>query len=148
MARSGTHLFQGWQLKMHESRPATVLYVEDESLILDVMSLSLEDAGFQVVTAENGAAALDALDDDPDAFCALVTDINLGRGPDGWEVAKHARALKHDLPVVYVSGASGHEWTRRGVPNSVLVAKPFTPTRLVNALASLLTGNFASCLTW
>lgn len=116
----------------------SVLYVEDEPLIRDLAAMALEEAGFDVVVAENGAAALDMLDDDADPFCAVVTDVNLGAGPDGWEVARHARQLNRCLPVVYVSGAGGHEWKSKGVPNSVMITKPFTPTQIVILIVSLL----------
>jgi DNA-binding response OmpR family regulator len=115
-----------------------VLFVEDEVIIRELAAMALEAAGFDVVTAENGAAAFDALDDSADPFCAVITDVNLGVGPDGWAVARRARELNHALPVVYVTGASGHEWKSKGVPQSVMIAKPFNPAQIVVALASLL----------
>jgi hypothetical protein len=44
----------------------------------------------------------------------LVTDINLGEGPDGWDVARQARELIPNLPTGYVSGAIEHEWASHG----------------------------------
>jgi DNA-binding response OmpR family regulator len=121
------------------TRPTTaVLYVEDEILIREVSAVALEEAGFNVVMAENGAEAIDALDDNADPFCAIVTDVNLGGGPDGWEVARRARELKQTLPVVYVSGGSGHEWRSKGVPNSVMITKPFSPAQILAAILTLL----------
>jgi len=117
---------------------AAVLYVEDDLIVRESAANALEDAGFEVVVAENGDAALAALKNDADPFCAIITDVNLGTGPDGWEVAKRARELNRALPVVYVSGASGHEWRSKGVPNSVLIAKPFAPSQIVVALSSLV----------
>jgi DNA-binding response OmpR family regulator len=115
-----------------------VLYVEDEGIIREMSGLVLEDAGFDVVMAANGTAAIDALDGNADPFCAIVTDINLGSGPDGWEVARRARELNEALPVVYVTGGSAHQWKTKGVANSVLIAKPFNPTQLVVAISALL----------
>jgi two-component system, OmpR family, response regulator len=86
---------------MSAVEPAAILFVEDESLIREFLTMALEDAGFEVVVAENGAAALEALDHNPDPFCAILADINLGPGPDGWEVARRARELNRELPVVY-----------------------------------------------
>jgi len=86
-----------------------ILYVEDDPLLREIAAMTLEDAGFNVVIAESGAAAFDALDDNADPFCAVVTDVNLGTGPDGWAVARRGRELNHFLPVIYVSGASGHD---------------------------------------
>jgi len=42
------------------------------------------------------------------------------------------------IPIVYMSGASGHEWTSHGVPNSVLIAKPFAIGQIVTAVSQLL----------
>jgi DNA-binding response OmpR family regulator len=121
---------------MSDDRP--VLYVEDEPLLREFAAVILEDAGFEVVTAENGDAAFLALDDERKPFCAVVTDVNLGDGPDGWAVAKRGRELNRELPVVYVTGASGHQWQSEGVPHSLLVKKPFTSTQIIKAIRSVL----------
>jgi DNA-binding response OmpR family regulator len=112
-----------------------VLYVEDEPLIRELSALALEDAGFEVIVVGSGTAALDALDDDAEPFCAVVTDVNLGPGPDGWAVAKRARELNGTLPVIYVSGAAANEWLAQGVPNSRMLDKPFTPDQIVAAVS-------------
>jgi DNA-binding response OmpR family regulator len=115
-----------------------VLYVEDEPLLRELASVILEDAGFEVVTAEDGRAAFEALDNDGSPFCAIVTDVNLGSGPDGWAVAKRGRELNKTLPVIYMTGASGHQWQAEGVPRSVMLRKPFAPAEILQALRSLL----------
>jgi hypothetical protein len=42
------------------------------------------------------------------------------------------------LPVVYITGASGNQWPSHGVPNSILLQKPFAPAQLVTAVSQLL----------
>lgn len=116
-----------------------LLYVEDEFLIQEMLVTALEEAGFHVLVANNGNQALEILASPAQALNGLITDINLGAGPDGWDVSRAARELTSGLPVVYVSAASEHEWTSRGVPNSVMIAKPFVPTQVVVAISSLLT---------
>jgi DNA-binding response OmpR family regulator len=115
-----------------------VLYVEDDALMREIATMILEDAGFEVVVAENAAAAFEALDDNADPFCAIVTDIQLGSGPDGWAVARRARELNDALPVVYVSGTSSQEWQSKGVPHSIMLSKPFTSEQMVCVVSSLL----------
>jgi hypothetical protein len=56
----------------------------------------------------------------------------------GWDVARRARAIKPDLPVVYITGANADEWAVQGVPNSLLLTKPFAPAQLVTAVSQLL----------
>nr|WP_281128229.1 hypothetical protein [Sphingomonas sp. AR_OL41] len=43
-----------------------------------------------------------------------------------------------DLPVIYMTGDSAAEWTSQGVPNSILVAKPFAINQVVTAVSQLL----------
>jgi two-component system cell cycle response regulator CpdR len=116
----------------------SVLFVEDEDLIRELTAPELEEAGYGVVVVESGDDALEALDGNANPFCAIVTDVNLGAGADGWEVGKRARDLDDDIPVIYVSGGSAHEWNSKGVPNSVLVRKPFTSSQLIAAIRRLL----------
>ena len=42
------------------------------------------------------------------------------------------------MPIVYVSGASGSEWTSKGVPHSVMISKPFASSQIVVAVSSLI----------
>lgn len=68
----------------------------------------------------------------------LITDVDLGGGPSGWDVARHAREILPDIPVIYITGGSADEWSAQGVPGSILVAKPFAPAQIISAIASLL----------
>lgn len=115
-----------------------LLYVEDEPITRDLVADALREAGFEVVAAADGDEALVQLGAKCGALRGLITDINLGDCPDGWEVARNARESCSGLPVVYVSGACEHEWTAKGVPNSLMIAKPFAPAQIVVAIASLL----------
>lgn len=115
-----------------------LLLVEDEELIRMNLEEDLADADFEVVIATNGKEAMAALGANASRLRGVLTDIRLGRGPDGWEIARHARELMPDMPVIYISGDSAHEWPVRGVPNSVMVAKPFVAAQIITALATLL----------
>jgi CheY-like chemotaxis protein len=116
-----------------------VLAVDDEALVLEVIQSALEEGGFSVRTADSAAAAMELLDSSqPEDFAGLVTDVNLGPTVSGWDVARRGRELNPQLPIVYVTGDSGHDWEVHGVPRSVLVQKLFAPAQIVVALASLL----------
>lgn len=115
-----------------------LLYVEDEILIQQLLVTALEEAGFHLLVADSGAHAHELLATKHTLLHEMITDINLGKGPDGWDVARRARELISGVPVVYVSAASDHEWTSKGVPNSVMIAKPFVPAQVVVAISSLL----------
>ena len=112
--------------------------VEDDALIRELLEASLSDAGFEVVEVGCGATALAEFDADAARFRAVITDIRLGAGPDGWAVARRARELVPNMPVVYMSGDSSHDWSSKGVPNSLMVAKPFAPAQIITAVSTLL----------
>lgn len=115
-----------------------ILLVEDEVLIREMMVEALEAAGFSILAAGDAPRALVLFEENGSEIRGLVTDINLEDGMNGWELACAAREQASDLPVVYVSGASGHEWASRGVPNSLMITKPFAPAQIVVAISSLL----------
>jgi DNA-binding response OmpR family regulator len=117
---------------------STVLYVEDNELVRELVAMSLEDAGFNVVVAADAAMASDALSRNVEQpLRAVITDIDLGVGSDGWAAARRARELDGALPVIYVTGAHGHDWQSKAVPNAIMITKPFTAAQLVDTVASL-----------
>lgn len=115
-----------------------ILVVEDEELLQSFVADALHDGGFAAAFASSGEEAVALLKAESGTYRALVTDINLKGRMDGWDVAQQARELLPDFPVVYMSGAAAAEWTSRGVPNSVMLPKPFAPAQLLTALANLL----------
>ncbi len=115
-----------------------VLVADDEPMILELIELALEGGGFTAVLSSSGAEALTHLQDDRRPIQALITDIRMGDGPDGWELARRARELNPRLPVLYMSGDSAAEWSAQGVPGSLMLQKPFAPAQIVTAVASLI----------
>ena len=115
-----------------------ILVVEDDQLIQSLVEETLGDGGFETAIAASGEEALSLLQDHKGKYRALVTDINLTGTMDGWEVARHAREIEPDFPVVYMSGAAAADWTSKGVPNSIMLAKPFAPAQLLTAVSNLL----------
>lgn len=113
-----------------------VLLVEDEPLIRDLLQEALEDGGFEVAYANDGHAAIDVLQNRPGEFAGVVTDVDLGGGITGWDVGHAARRTSPVIAVVYMSGASSHQWESEGVPGSTMLAKPFAPAQLLVALAT------------
>ena len=116
-----------------------ILVVEDEALVAEFVVLGLKDAGYAVATAHTAEDAIALLEKNDEVIRAVVTDVNLAPGKaTGWEVARRARELTADVPIIYMSGASGHEWAANGVPGSMLIAKPFAIGQIVNAVSQLL----------
>jgi CheY-like chemotaxis protein len=118
--------------------PPFILLVEDEQLIALSVQEALEDGGYAVRAAVSGIDAISVFDQGSEEISALITDIRLGIGPDGWDVARHARELNPRLPIVYMSGDSSHGHSSRGVPDSLMIQKPFAPAQIVTAVSTLL----------
>ena len=115
-----------------------ILIVEDDQLIQSLVEDALREGGFESAIAASGEEAVNLLKGHKGKYRALVTDINLKGRMDGWEVAQHAREIEPDFPVVYMSGAAAADWTSKGVPNSIMLAKPFAPAQLLTAVSNLL----------
>lgn len=112
-----------------------VLLVEDDVLLAFPVEDCLLDAGHEVEVVHSGKDALDALHRDGGQIDALVTDIRLGPGPDGWEVARRARQLSTGIRVVYMTADSAASWQGNGVPGSTIFRKPYSLDDLVKWLA-------------
>ena len=120
-----------------------VLVVEDDQGIQGIVEEALTEAGFKPAIAASGEEAVTLLKGNKAVHRALVTDINLRGRIDGWEVARQAREIDPAFPIIYMTGASADQWGVRGVPNSILLTKPFAPAQLVTALSQVLNAGSA-----
>lgn len=119
-------------------RRPIVLVVEDEPLIGLTVEDALGEAGYDVRLISEALEALHELESAAEVLSALVTDIRLQGGRDGWQVARRARELNPALPVVYMSGDSALDHSSQGVPQSVMVQKPFAAAQIVTAVSTLI----------
>jgi DNA-binding response OmpR family regulator len=115
-----------------------ILVIEDEPDIQFFLEEALRDGGFEPAIAGSGEEAVTLLKAFRSKYSALITDIKLLGRIDGWHVARAAREVDTAFPVVYITGAAPQEWPMWGVPNSVLLTKPFGPDQLVSAISRLL----------
>lgn len=118
--------------------PLVVLVVEDEYPIQGIVEDALTEGGFATDIVSSGEEALTLFGGRVKNYKALVTDVGLKGRLNGWEVAAQIRETDPAFPVVYMSGAHASEWASKGVPNSMMLAKPFAPAQLVMAIAQLL----------
>lgn len=110
-----------------------VLLVEDDYVInVDICGI-LKDMSMSFTTVHTADEAVASIDSGR-CLKALLTDIDLGDGLDGFDVARHARKRYPMLPVVFVSGTMASRHASEGVAGSVLVAKPFHPLQIRDAL--------------
>jgi len=124
-----------------------ILVVEDDQLIQAIIEEALSDSGFEASITASGEEAIALLRAEKSPYRAVVTDINLLGKIDGWDVARAARETNPAMPVIYMTGTHGEEWASQGVPNSVLLAKPFAPAQLVTAISHLLNATLPTAAT-
>jgi two-component system cell cycle sensor histidine kinase/response regulator CckA len=117
---------------------ATVLLVEDEEGVRALAKDLLSSAGLQVVTAEGPAQAIEKFTPEIDL---LVTDVVMPE-MSGPALAARLREQHAGLKVVYISGYADHPALRDGSleDGAVLVSKPFSAERLIEAVAGALRG--------
>ena len=118
---------------------ATVLAVDDDAVIRGLLQINLELEGYAVLTAVDGAGALDVLRTQrPDL---VLLDVMMPE-VSGWEVLERLRADPRtcDLPVVFLSARAMEADIEKGRELGVdrYVTKPFDPDELMAVVAELL----------
>jgi PAS domain S-box-containing protein len=113
----------------------TVLIVEDEIDVRDIVRRQLERLGHRVLVAEGATEAL-LLIQGPGAPDLLLTDVVLPRGMDGIDLVKEARNIRPGLPVIFMSGytAVAEAQQRIRETGAPLLSKPFTTPQLERAM--------------
>lgn len=114
-----------------------LLVVEDEALIRLTLVDALAAGGYTVSECADGASAILFIDASIELH-GIATDVRLGGGPTGWEVARHARRKYPDIAVVYMTGDSAADWSAEDVPNSIMLPKPFADAQMLTAMATLM----------
>jgi len=121
---------------------ATILLVEDDPAIREVMRAILRDACYQVLSAESEAQALEIWERFNHQIDLLLSDVMIPHRTTGLELAKKLRATKPELKVIYTSGF-GREICDRdpALTASSFLQKPFTPEELMIVVAATLETN-------
>lgn len=114
----------------------TILIIDDEYLISDILSFALEDEGFHTVVAGSGAKALDLLERDrPDL---IITDFMMP-GMTGLELAETVKSLAahRSTPIMLMSGAQAYMGTERPDLFAVVIEKPFDIDQVIEKIHAL-----------
>jgi CheY-like chemotaxis protein len=118
------------------ARRTSVLLVEDEILISEIIAEVLSESGFAVHTVEGGEEALRYIESGADVD-VLFTDINLAGRMDGSMLAREVRAQRPELPIVYCSGRYSSSALTPPVSRSIFMKKPYDPADLCRLLERL-----------
>jgi DNA-binding response OmpR family regulator len=118
-----------------------VLVVEDEPEVCELISDYLQAEGFEPSCVRSDEEAVRVLRGAAQLACMIV-DVNLGRGATGFDVARAARRLAPQLPVVFVSGQTSADALERfGVTGALFLPKPFTAAELMEQVRRLVGDN-------
>ena len=117
----------------------TILVVEDEAAVRSTVRRQLETLGHTVLVADTAAAALPMLKADP-APDVLLTDVVLGTGMNGIDLADAARVFRPGLPVIFMSGFTAVPEAQQRINDSgaPLLTKPSTLSQLERALNAVM----------
>jgi PAS domain S-box-containing protein len=116
----------------------SVLVVEDEPEVLRVVQTFLTGWGCKVLACSRADAALEALQPGGERFDVLLSDVVLGPGLRGTDIAARARALRPDLAVLLMSGYAPDAVLPSDGGTWPLLRKPFTREQLAQAVTALL----------
>lgn len=121
------------------SERPTVLVVDDEEDLRDIMRRMLERRGFTAIVAGDSVQAIAACREYPGDIDVLVTDLGLP-GVSGGDLSRTAAGLRPAMGVVYISGLPKDIAISKGLidADALLVKKPFTSELLIGALNTVL----------
>ncbi len=118
----------------------TILVVEDEQTVRELVCNLLQGHGYRVLEADSGARALEVWRDHKDEIAMLLTDVVMPNQVSGRELAENLLTERPGLKVIFTSGYSadtvGREWMRRRGLN--YVQKPYHPRDLAMAVRDCL----------
>jgi CheY-like chemotaxis protein len=117
----------------------TVLLVEDERAVRATTQRILERAGYRVAPAGDGEEAWRLLEEHPDAYDVVVTDLIMPR-LSGAELVRRLRARKPDFPIVVTSAHPSRDWDAREIraESVAVLKKPFSAATLIETLHTVL----------
>jgi len=121
----------------------TILVVEDEHHVRELVSTILQARGYHILEAESGAKALDVWHTHKDGIDLVLTDLVMPDRINGRELAEHLWKDRPDLKVIFTSGYSadvvGKEFVLRRELN--YLQKPYDPRKLALAVRDCLDSN-------
>ncbi len=121
----------------------TILLVEDDSSVRELVRDELRKLGYRVFEAKNGLEACLVGTQQMGGLQLLLTDVVMP-GMSGTELAQHLRVIKPELKLLFISGYIDDVGIGAGDPFSAYIQKPFTPEALAQTIRELLDDQPAS----
>ncbi|HHO59516.1 MAG TPA: PAS domain-containing hybrid sensor histidine kinase/response regulator, partial [Thiotrichales bacterium] len=117
----------------------TILVVDDEQALLELVEETLQQLGYNIITASDGKQALAILNSDQ-AIDMLFTDVVMPGGINGYELADMASSIRPQLKVLLTSGYTEMAVCRNGQArfNANMLSKPYTQVELSRIIRDIL----------
>ncbi|MCI5060275.1 MAG: response regulator [Alphaproteobacteria bacterium] len=116
---------------------ATILLVEDEDAVRTFSTRALTNKGYEVLSAENGQAAVNLLEENDTPIDLLITDVMMP-DMDGPTLAKHMRENNPKLKIIFISGYTEEKLKDHMGDNIYFLPKPFTLKKLASKVKEAL----------
>ncbi len=120
--------------------PPTVLLVDDEAGVRELMSAVLQNNGYRVLTAANGTAGLQVFTAHAAEVALVITDIHMPHGA-GDSFVNDLRRIRPDMPVLYISGlgtGDDEPLPHQQRSSDPFLLKPFKPAALLETVNRLV----------
>ena len=119
----------------------TLLLIEDDPALRELLAETLEEGGYTVLVANDGAAALQIADEYAGAIHLIVTDVIMP-GLTGRQAAETIKAARSEVEILFISGYTNDAIAKHGVlePGAKFLSKPFTPDELLRKVREVLDG--------
>lgn len=126
--------------KSSEPERTSILIVDDEAPVRDVQTRMLSQAGYEVTAVDEASKALQIVREKPE-INIVIADVHMPE-MNGDEMARHIRAIRPDLKILFVTGFSDTLFTNQPVlwDDQAYLDKPFTRKGLLEAVSLLLHG--------
>lgn len=126
-------------VRRHRDFEGCCLLVDDERSIRSTLGAMMQELGFDVLEASDGAEALSLFEAQPDRISVVLLDVSMP-GMGGMEALIRMREITARPPVVLMSGYAGQALNTAifGEQQPVFLGKPFTTTQLLDAVVEAI----------
>ena len=117
----------------------TILVVEDEEIVRTLVCRMLERAGYKVISAEDGADAVEKFVDNRETVSLVLSDVVMPK-KTGREIYEEIKELKPDVRIIFISGYTADIIHNKGIQETDIdfVTKPFSKNALLRKIREVL----------
>lgn len=117
----------------------TILIVDDEPTLIQLLSDILSMSGYEAVTAQNGVDALKIYLENPDSIRLVISDIGMPE-MDGIQLFQHLRDVRPDLPVILATGYMGESTSTNLLKEGIadIIFKPYSVADILKTIRQVL----------